>query len=222
MPDFNTEPSSCPLCLGASVARIHRSDDKHGVREFWICATCDLIFVPKAFHLDFESERERYLMHENDPDDPRYRDFLSRLWAVLKPILRPSDVGLDYGAGPGPALVSMAREDEFDMSAYDPHFAPDATALDRTYDFITCTETAEHFASPAEEFGRLTSLLKPDGLLGVMTSMLDERSAFPSWHYHRDPTHLAFYSTITMVWIAARHGLHVSVPTPKVSTRSKG
>tara|TARA_Y100000310_G_scaffold274874_1_gene291159 strand:- start:2977 stop:3525 length:549 start_codon:yes stop_codon:yes gene_type:complete len=178
---------------------------------------CDLAFVPKPFHLDLESERERYLMHENDPDDPRYRAFLAQLWTVLKPLLRPGSNGLDYGSGPGPALVAIAREDGFEMTAYDPHFAPNVSSLDRTYDFVTCTETAEHFASPAEEFARLTGLLEPDGILGVMTSMLDDRSAFPSWHYLRDPTHLAFYSSTTMLWIAERHGRHISFPTGNVA-----
>jgi hypothetical protein len=215
-------PPICPLCGAANVAQIHRSDDRHGVREFWLCVGCDLVFVPKQHHLDFESERERYLMHENDPDDPRYREFLAQLWTVLKPLLRPGSSGLDYGSGPGPALVAMAREDGFEMTAYDPHFAPDASALDRTYDFVTCTETAEHFASPGEEFSRLSNLLEPDGLLGVMTSMLDDRSAFPSWHYHRDPTHLAFYSSTTLLWIAARHELHVTFPTRNVAVFTRG
>ncbi len=179
------------------------------------------MFVPWSYHLNPGAERDRYLMHDNDPADPRYREFLGRLWSILRPLLQAGSSGLDYGSGPGPALVAMAREDGFDMTAYDPHFAPDDSALQRTYDFVTCTETAEHFASPGEEFRRLSGLLKTPGLLGVMTSMLDDRSAFASWHYHRDPTHLAFYSSTSMLWIADRHGLDVTFPAPNVAIFSR-
>ena len=47
--------------------------------------------------------------------------------------------GLDFGAGPGPALAAMMSEDGFDVAIYDPFFQPDAEALQRKYDFITCT-----------------------------------------------------------------------------------
>ena len=49
--------------------------------------------------------------------------------------------GLDFGAGPGPALAAMMSEDGFDVAIYDPFFQPDAEALQRKYDFITSTET---------------------------------------------------------------------------------
>jgi hypothetical protein len=42
----------------------------------------------------------------------------------------------------------MLAEAGHAMALYDPFFRPDPAALERDYDFITCTETAEHFHHP--------------------------------------------------------------------------
>ena len=83
-------------------------------RDFVHCQVCDLVSVPRRFHVGAEAERQRYLEHNNDPDDPDYRAFLDRLWTQMKPRLDPGAKGLDYGAGPGPALAAMMAEDGFD------------------------------------------------------------------------------------------------------------
>ena len=49
-----------------------------------------------------------------------------------------------------------------------------------------------------------------------MTGMLDGWSAFPDWGYHRDPTHIAFYSKTTMGWIARRYGWEPRFPRGNV------
>ncbi len=179
-------------------------------RDFVHCKVCDLVSVPRRFHVGDEAERKRYLEHNNDPDDPDYRAFLDRLWSQLKPRLQPGSKGLDYGAGPGPALAAMMAEDGFDVSVYDKHFHPDRAILGHVYDFIVCTETAEHFDDPARSFRELNGLLGAGGWLGVMTAMLDDWADFPEWYYHRDPTHVAFYGRRTMQWIADWHGWRAS------------
>ena len=42
------------------------------------------------------------------------------------------------------------------------------------YDFITCTETAEHFVAPRDDFLRLDGMLARGAWLGVMTETLDD------------------------------------------------
>lgn len=165
---------------------------------------------------DPATERARYDTHENDPGDPRYRAFLDRLREPLMPLLAPGAEGLDYGSGPGPALALMLEEAGFPMSLYDPFFAPDPAALGRTYDFITCTETVEHFFAPDQEFSRLDALLRPGGWLGIMTQMRDEAQSFESWWYVRDPTHVCFYHPTTIRWVAERYGWELTGPRPTV------
>ena len=159
------------------------------------CARCATqCSFHRGFTLEREAQRQRYLTHNNDPGDPAYRGFLSRLFDELRPHLAGGASGLDYGAGPGPALAAMMGEEGFSVRVYDPFFYPDTSALEARYDFITCTETAEHFSRPREDFDRLDALLKPSGRLGVMTGMLDDWEEFPDWHYRLDPTHISFYS----------------------------
>ena len=92
------------------------------------------------------------------------------------------------------------------MAIYDPYYAPDADALARPYDFVTCTEVVEHFHQPARDWSRLTGLLKPGGWLGVMTQLAPPPESFLQWRYRRDPTHVSFYSLATFRWIAGRFG----------------
>ena len=211
----------CTVCGSERTSFFHESRDKLGHREFIHCATCDAVFVPRRMHLGFPAQRERYLVHENDPLDQGYRDFLDRLLVELVPLLTPGSRGLDYGAGPGPALAMMMKERGFRMRIYDPIFHPDDGALDGPYDFVTCTETFEHLSSPTRDLDRIDALLEPGGWLGVMTGMPEDWSAFPEWGYHRDPTHIAFYSETTMRWIARRYGWQPRFPRRNVTLFGK-
>lgn len=199
--------SACPLCGG--VARpFHRSD-----RDFLRCGVCALTFATESAHLTPEAERARYATHQNSPSDIGYRAFLDRLLAPLSARLPAGARGLDYGCGPGPTVSVMMRERGFVMRDYDPYFAPDESPLSSTYGFVTCTEVAEHLRRPAETFARLDALLEPGGVLGVLTGVLEDDAAFPSWWYHKDATHIAFYRPETLAWLASRFGWSLERPS---------
>jgi SAM-dependent methyltransferase len=129
--------------------------------------------------------------------------------------------GLDYGAGPGPTLSVMLEEQGFPMTIHDPYFAPHREALDRTYDFITCTETAEHFFDPGREFDRLDRLLRPAGWLGLMTLRPDPDTNLADWHYLRDPTHVCFYEDAALAWIAGHFGWQLEIISNSVALFQK-
>ena len=97
----------------------------------------------------------------------------------LRPHLIPGAHALDYGAGPGPALAAMMRDEGLRVRTYDPFFQPGRSALEERYSFVTCTETAEHFAKPRRDFDTLDSVLKAPSWLGIMTDMLDDWEEFP-------------------------------------------
>ena len=206
----------CPLCESQSSSLFHESFQKNLQRKYWQCPDCDLVFVPDQYHLDLAAEKARYLAHHNDPNDPGYREFLMRLWGAFEPYISTGSVGLDYGSGPGPALAMMMREAGFDVRLYDPIFSPDRSVLESRYDFITCTETAEHFSSPKNEFQLFERLLKPGGRIGIMTGMRESWDGFPEWRYQRDETHLSFYSQRSMRWIAQKHGWNPLFPRENV------
>ena len=193
---------SCPLC-GHAKTRSLFSDSR---REYLRCGACDLVFVPARYFLSPQEEKALYDMHENDPRDSAYRDFLSRLYEPMKERIPHAASGLDFGSGPGPALSLMFEEQGHRMDLYDPFYAPDEGVLEHAYDFITATEVAEHLHRPAFELERLWSLLRPAGWLGIMTKRLAREQDFSGWHYKNDPTHVIFFSDLTFEWLASEWG----------------
>lgn len=199
----NERADSCPLCHAAATDCFH-SDQR---RSYYRCTACGLIHVPKEYHLTPAEERRRYDTHQNSPADSGYRNFLGRLLTPLLPRLSPGLQGLDFGCGPGPTLSVMLQEHGYAMAVYDPFYANDPAVLDRSYDFVTCTEAIEHFARPDVEWRRLLSLLNDGGRLAIMTAFHDEHQDFADWYYKNDPTHVGFYSMMTFEWLARRDGL---------------
>ena len=194
------EPVPCPLCGSAQTAHFH-VDER---REYHRCSACDLVFVPAAFFVSREEEKGLYDMHENDPQDRAYRQFLSRLFKPMQERIPEHASGLDFGSGPGPTLSLMFEEQGHRVCLYDRFYAPDETVLHEKYDFITATEVAEHLHQPAFELERLWSLLRPAGWLGIMTRRLGPEQHFADWHYKNDPTHVIFFSDLTFLWLAGR------------------
>lgn len=205
--------TACPLCAAPDPSLFAET---HG-RTYYECRRCRLVAMAPADHPSATEERARYETHENDPADPGYRAFLDRIASPLIERLPAAAAGLDYGAGPGPALSHMLEEAGHPTAVYDPFFAPDLAALDRTYDFITCTETAEHFHAPGKEFSRLDALLRAGGWLGLMTEVRDESQPFDTWWYTRDPTHVCFYAPDTLRWIAHHFGWELERPHRNVA-----
>ena len=190
----------CSLCKNPNSVLFAR--DRR--REYWRCALCALVYVPEQYFLNAAQEKAEYDLHRNDPDDAGYRQFLSRLTAALLPKLPASSSGLEFGCGPGPALAAMLSEAGHEVTLYDPFYAFDPPALERSYDFIAATEVVEHLHRPGLELDRLWSLLRPGGWLGVMTKLVIDVEAFQRWHYKNDPTHVVFFSRQTWTWWAAR------------------
>ena len=203
---------NCPVCLDAAPKPFQRL----GQLDYWRCIACEATFLDPGHHPSPDAEYAHYLHHENDPDDPRYRKFLAKLSDPLLERLSPSQTGLDYGCGPGPALAAVMREAGHRVALFDPFFAPDPAPLTERYDFITCTEVAEHFHHPAAEFDRLDGMLRPGGWLGVMTCFQTDDANFVDWHYRKDPTHVVFYRRETFGVIAAQRGWSCEIPVKDV------
>ncbi|XOZ33783.1 class I SAM-dependent methyltransferase [Halomonadaceae bacterium KBTZ08] len=208
---------ACPVCLGNTVAWFMAV----GERGYWRCRRCEATFLDPSQRPDRQTEKAEYDQHDNEVADPGYRRFLARLSEALTPRLMPGDRVLDFGCGPGPALVAMLRESGFAAHGYDPFYAPDEALLQGRYEGITCTEVVEHLHAPARTFQLLDQLLLPGGWLGVMTCFQTDDERFAHWHYRRDPTHVVFYRESTLHWVAARFGWHCEVPRKDVALMYK-
>lgn len=206
----------CPVCAAVATAFM-RVD----ARDYWRCPRCAAVFLAPAQRLSPDAEAAHYRLHHNDPDDAAYRQFLDRLAQPLLARITPASHGLDYGCGPGPALAAMLREAGHTVALFDPQFEPNLGVLNTRYDFVTCSETAEHFHDPAAEFRRFDALLKPGGWLALMTGFLPEADAFAKWHYRRDPTHVVFYAEATFRIIAQQWGWQCAFPARNVVLMQK-
>jgi len=207
----------CPLCSsGGTRFQLERD----GIRYFH-CSRCELLFVDPVQRPDFEEERRRYESHRNRPTDPAYRRFLRRLADPVMERVAPGSTGLDYGSGPGPTLSRILTEAGRPTRDYDPFFAPDRGALGARYDFVTCSETAEHFHNPGVEFRRIDGLLRPGGWFGLMTGIVGPETDLVSWWYLRDPTHVAFYSAGTLAWIGGELGWTLALLSDTVALFQK-
>ena len=175
---------TCPLCAKRDPAFYHRDN----ARTYHRCRRCALVFVPPEAWLEPGAERARYEQHRNDPDDPRYRQFLAQLSEPLLERVSNGTVGLDFGSGPGPTLAVMLEEAGLKVRLFDPFYAPDETVWTERYAFIAASEVLEHLRDPAGELDRLFGVLNPGGWLGVMTKWVGSHDDFVSWRYIRDPT----------------------------------
>ncbi len=197
----------CPLCH-SDASTLYCA---HETGEYRRCSVCSLVFVLPSFHLNAEEEKGRYDLHTNSPDDANYRKFLSK---VLDPVLErisKDACGLDFGSGPGPTLSKMFEEHGHEMQIYDHYYARDERVLEGRYDFITSTEVVEHLYDPAAVLERLIGMLKPQGLLALLTQPYPSEDAFASWYYKNDPTHVCFFSTETMEYLAKKWDARLEV-----------
>jgi hypothetical protein len=145
-------------------------------------------------------------MHNNDVNDQAYRKFVSPITDAIKKDFVQEDMGLDFGAGPGPVISRVLSDCGFHIEQYDPFFFNIPELLDRKYHYLACCEVIEHFFNPEKEFALLKKLLLSGGKLYCMTDLFSEDKIFETWYYKDDPTHVFFYQAKTLLWIKERFG----------------
>jgi SAM-dependent methyltransferase len=104
-------------------------------------------------------------------------------------------------------MKALLEPEGFSVVSYDPYFFP--RFPEGPFDFILCSEAAEHFYAPAEEFARIDAILKPGGVLGVSSWLLPPLEKFEDWSYRRDKTHVGFFSETSVRWLARARGWEI-------------
>ena len=192
---------TCPLCLNKESFLIIDGPDSRAYRE---CEKCRLIFIERRFLPSKKSEKERYLTHQNGIQYKGYVNFLNQAIEPALPLLTKQMEGLDFGCGPVPTLSVMLEQKGFSCHNYDPIFFPEVPG--EAYDFVFATECFEHFFSPAKEIQLIKNLLKPEGIMIIMTEKWESEAAFSTWYYAKDSTHVSFYHHQTFDFIATKFG----------------
>jgi len=199
------QEQSCPLCANKSTQLYYSNENL----SYLQCPNCELVFLPKRFHLNNIDEKSRYDLHQNDAADIGYRQFLSAVFTPVEQYISLNAKGLDFGCGPGPALSLMFEEKGFSVDLFDKFYADNAHVFNNQYDFITATEVVEHLDEPEKELSRLYNMLNSGGVLAIMTSMLTKEIDFSTWYYKSDPTHICFFSQASMYYLAKKWGADV-------------
>lgn len=175
-------------------------------KRYYQCKNCEAVVMNTADYVSEAEEQERYEEHNNDVTDPRYQRFVTPVVDAVLRYTQPSDKGLDFGAGTGPVITKLLREQSYEMSLYDPFFWDRPKNLDKKYGFIVCCETMEHFHQPRKEFEQLHDLLEDDGYLFCKTKLYSDDVIFSGWRYAHDQTHVIFYTIKTLEWISENIG----------------
>lgn len=192
---------NCKICGGA----MRKFYDKQFDDDYFYCLTCEYISKDEDKIVTKEIEKQKYDEHENSYENEGYVNmFRGFLDSTVMPFVGDGKEGLDFGSGPGPVLSQLlTREYGYDMTIYDLFYAPDTDYKSKQYDLLTCTEVVEHLKDPLSYFKLFKSLVKPGGVIGIMTLWHPKNDEiFCDWHYRRDVTHISFFTPKTMEKIA--------------------
>ena len=197
----------CPLCN--SIGTVFYQNNE---RLYYQCNNCFGIFVDKELKLNKEEEMLRYKEHNNDIEDVKYQKFVFPITSSIMRDFTQNNKGLDFGAGTGPVISKILKDNDFLIQQYDPFFHNYPDLLEERYDYIACCEVVEHFHNPKKEFGLLKKLLLQDGKLYCMTDIYNTSINFHNWYYKNDPTHVFIYHKKTVHWIKEKFGfLNVTI-----------
>lgn len=184
----------CPLCK-------HNGRPFYG-DKFFMCSNCSGVYKSRKDYLGARSEIKRYKEHNNDVNDIRYQNFVSPITAYVLTNFKPDHCGLDFGSGTAPVISKVLQDNGYTIDQFDPFFSNKPELLNKTYDYIVCCETMEHFHKPDVEFELLHKMLNPDGALICMTHLYDKTIDFKNWYYKNDPTHVFIYHHKAIEFIA--------------------
>jgi tetratricopeptide (TPR) repeat protein len=204
------EVAACPVCGGTAQAPMmvvnclpfsHYHPSIHPVRRWVRCTACGHGFAnprpgPAALRQAYQDPPPAHLLAWTYERLTTFSDIVHVLWQR-----RPGGSLLDVGAGNG-ALAGVAMDYGYRVCGIDVHpaYADRVRRLgaeflcgdvctfdfgDRTFDVITLGDVIEHLADPRRLMHRVTSLLKPDGVLwlstpnyeGVWTRSMREKDA---------------------------------------------
>jgi len=193
--------NNCPLCNSSSTVFY-----QHKNQLYHQCSNCNGIFVDKKLRPDSETEILRYREHNNNINDYGYQSFVSPITSTILRDFTKDHKGLDFGAGTGPVISMILKDNSFNIKLYDPFFHNYPNLLKDKYDYIAACEVIEHFHNPKKEFSLLRNLLRQDGKLYCMTNVYNENIDFNTWDYKNDFTHVFIYHKNTILYIKEEFG----------------
>lgn len=177
-------------------------------RQYYRCPHCDSIQLEERQILDKQTEKKRYDTHNNDVFDLGYQKFVSPITQYIFRTFSSNQLGLDFGAGPGPVISKLLIDKGYQINQYDPFYQPNKDVLNHSYDYIVACEVIEHFNHPKQEFDLLKTLTHKKGQWIFMTEIYDDSIDFTEWYYKNDETHIIFYTHKTFNYLKDTYGFN--------------
>jgi 2-polyprenyl-3-methyl-5-hydroxy-6-metoxy-1,4-benzoquinol methylase len=209
------------------------------------CLKCGLSYVNPR--LDPKNLKELYSLAYFKSDNSityGYDDYLSdrdaitrtfrRRWDVMRPFIPKAGTMLDIGCACG-FLMTVAKENGWKTKGLDisegmanygrTHLnnnitigkLPEAYFMENSFDLITIWDTIEHSTDPSEDIKIISRLLKPGGILSVITpdsESLHAKLFGEKWvEYLRPREHIYFLSNRTLKTMLDRAGLNIKKRT---------
>ncbi len=191
----------CILCDNKSKLYFEKTilKSKKEKYRYFLCGNCSLLFLDPIQHPNLDEERERYLDHNNDSNDDRYRRYILEIATPCMKQVTTNQLCLDYGSGPSKVMEEIFTDSGHNMTSFDPVFYNHWPDTD--FDLITSCEVFEHFHNPAKEIPKVLSLLKSQATLAIHTHTWNENLNLDLWGYLRDITHVCFYHKKTIQYL---------------------
>jgi 2-polyprenyl-3-methyl-5-hydroxy-6-metoxy-1,4-benzoquinol methylase len=194
----------CHICNQVTESFV---DEKTNI-TYYHCINCEYLFKSPECYQDFTTQKERYNLHENDENDSGYQAYFRRFLDFILPLVDNPKTALDFGCGRSSLLASLLKQEGIDCDYYDPIYHPDTLDEKKKYDLIVSTEVFEHLHQPREVFESLLNRLEEGGYLALQTQFHPNNvEAFKKWYYHKDPTHIVFFTAYTFSVLCKGYGV---------------
>jgi 2-polyprenyl-3-methyl-5-hydroxy-6-metoxy-1,4-benzoquinol methylase len=190
------------------------------VRPFYACNVCGLIFSDCLLSAE-EVEKHYKDQYQNEWDWGNEAEVFV-LWLKnfrgTAPSLSLSI--LDYGSGGG-LLAEALRKVGFKVDCYEPMLHGDFNreSYSEAYDIIILNEVIEHLEDINKTLDIVYNVLADNGVVFIKTNLTDKlinnplnfQKLFKGWWYKDDPTHISFFSFLTIEYICKDRGRRLEV-----------
>ncbi|MGQ0805356.1 MAG: class I SAM-dependent methyltransferase [Actinomycetota bacterium] len=237
---------SCPLCGGGASLRYSGCEDLEYFMEasfdLYRCDDCHLVFMhPLPTRAELPGLYPSTYHNFDPPKNPISRFLLNRYYEHQCAIARrhlPDDGSLlEIGCASGDILERMQRRGYHDVQGIELsleacehawqrglkvfHGTLDEFETDQRFDMIFMSHVIEHVLDPVATVAKITSLLKPGGVLYIETpnvGSLDARLWRRTWGLIHYPRHLYLFDRSTVRRLLERGGLAVEDVSSQVNS----
>jgi SAM-dependent methyltransferase len=195
--------------LDCHICKKPTSEFKHKKTNiiYYHCKLCEYIFKNPAYYQDFNTQKERYNLHENNVEDEGYIAYFKRFLEFILPLVGSPRNALDFGCGRTSLLATLLDKEGITCDYFDPIYHPDTLVKSKKYDLIVSTEVFEHLHAPQDVFKSLLLKLNNGGYLAIQTEFhANKIETFTKWWYPQDPAHIVFFRSQTFKVLCKQNG----------------